>query len=151
MRLRREWVETLGPSLAAQIPGGNPANSMGQSPPCQSPTGQILVLFGSPLTRGLQPIFLHFPRGNNPRPRRPGGFPLALTSRTRLSSSTRDGLSSSARDAARSRGRRHHSIRPSPRHLSAAATSLRLAVVGLSRACDVDAGVALRRSSTAAN
>jgi hypothetical protein len=66
------------PTLAAQIPRGIPANSLGQSLPCQSSPGQILVLFGSPLTRGLQPVSLPFPRGNNTRANRPGEFPVRL-------------------------------------------------------------------------
>jgi len=61
--------------LVAHFPGGISTFSLGQFPPCQSSTGQIFALFGSPLNRGSQPASLSFPRVTNPRLMRPGGLP----------------------------------------------------------------------------
>ena len=74
------WVvasTSFRPTLAAVFPAWNPEISLGQSAPCQSPPGQIFVLFGSRPTRGSQPASLRFPHGSNPRAMRPGGFPRA--------------------------------------------------------------------------
>ena len=61
--------------MAAQIPGGFPAFSLGRSPPCQSAPGHFVAHFGNPPTCGSQPASLPFPRGRIPQLLWPGGLP----------------------------------------------------------------------------
>jgi len=121
--------KSFRPTLAAVFPAWNPEISLGQSAPCQSPPGQIFVLFGSRPTRGSQPASLRFPHGSNPRAMRPGGFPRASPRRV-ATARARAALPLLAQELQVARPPlRHPAVAATPascRHLPSAFLSLRL-------------------------